>query len=132
MNLMNFPPRFNVAEIGAMSRDIPYMAKVLVKRVKSDPKVDVKRHWKLITLLIGANDFCSDICYYDPPEAVPKLHEKHLLAALRTIRDNLPRTMVNVVTAPGKYFTLSIYFNFFVIMFLIISPLSNQPHFNTL
>lgn len=91
-----------------MSRDIPYMAKVLVKRVKSDPKVDMKHHWKLITLLIGANDFCSDICYYDTPEVVPKLHEKHLLSALRTIRDNLPRTMVNVVSAPGKYISPNI------------------------
>lgn len=91
-----------------MSRDIPYMAKVLVKRIKSDPKVDLKKHWKLITLLIGANDFCSDICYYGTAEVVLKLHEKHLLAALRTIRDNLPRTIVNVVSAPGKYF----YFTF--------------------
>ncbi|XP_063697969.1 phospholipase B1, membrane-associated-like [Culicoides brevitarsis] len=91
---------FNVAEIGAMSRDIPYMAKVLVKRMKSDPKVDIKHHWKLITLLIGANDFCSDMCYHDTPEVITKLHEKHLLAALRTIRDNLPRTIVNVVSAP--------------------------------
>lgn len=39
--------RFNVAEIGAMSRDTPYMAKVLVKRIKNDRKVDLKRHWKV-------------------------------------------------------------------------------------
>lgn len=39
--------RFNVGEIGAMSKDIPYMAKVLVKRIKADPKVDIKRNWKV-------------------------------------------------------------------------------------
>lgn len=35
-----------MAEIGAMSRDIPYEAKILVKRMRSDPNVDLKRHWK--------------------------------------------------------------------------------------
>lgn len=44
--------RFNVGEIGAMSKDIPYMAKVLVKRIKADPKVDNKRNWKVIETLI--------------------------------------------------------------------------------
>jgi Holliday junction resolvasome RuvABC ATP-dependent DNA helicase subunit len=38
---------FNAAEIAAMSRDIPYMATVLVKRIKSDPKVDLAKHWKV-------------------------------------------------------------------------------------
>lgn len=38
--------RFNAAEIGAMSSDIPYEAEILVKRMLKDPKVDVKNHWK--------------------------------------------------------------------------------------
>lgn len=83
-----------------MSRDIPYMAKVLVRRMQNDPKVNLQRSWKLVTLMIGPNDFCSDICYQKPPAKIIDLHERHLLSALRTIRDNLPRTMVNVVTSP--------------------------------
>lgn len=86
-----------------MSRDTPYMAKILVKRMTADPKVDIQNHWKLITFMIGANDFCLDMCYYKVPERVIDLHEKHLLSVLRTIRDNLPRTIVNVVNAPGEY-----------------------------
>lgn len=39
--------RFNTAEIGAMSRDIPYEGKVMVKRMISDPNVDVQNHWKV-------------------------------------------------------------------------------------
>lgn len=47
-NLFTCLHRFNVGEIGAMSKDIPYMAKVLVKRIKADPKVDLKKDWKVI------------------------------------------------------------------------------------
>lgn len=46
--------RFNVAEIGAMSRDIPHEAKILVKRMRSDPNVDLKRHWKCKCHIISA------------------------------------------------------------------------------
>jgi hypothetical protein len=113
--------KFNVAELGAMSRDTPLMAKVLVKRMLSDSKV-LPEHWKvkifmnktielnlnsgfesqLITFLIGPNDFCLDICYQDNPEDLVKNHEKHLLSVFRTLRDNLPRTMVNLIVTPGK------------------------------
>lgn len=39
--------RFNVAEIGAMSRDIPHEAKVLTVRMTADPKVNITAHWKV-------------------------------------------------------------------------------------
>lgn len=101
-NLINITfNRFNPAEIGAMSRDMPYMSQVLVRRIQTDPKVDLKKHWKLITLLIGPNDFCSDMCYQQNPELIVDYHENDLLKALRTIRENLPRTMVNVVITPS-------------------------------
>lgn len=38
---------FNVAEGGAMSRDLPFMAQILVKRMRNDPRVDLKNHWKV-------------------------------------------------------------------------------------
>lgn len=85
-----------------MSQDIPQQAKNLVKRMLYDPKVDVNNHWKLITLLIGGNDFCSDICYLKPPEKSLEYHENNILAALRTFRDYLPRTIVNLVASPSK------------------------------
>lgn len=83
-----------------MSRDIPHMSQVLVRRIQADPKVDLLNHWKLITLLIGPNDYCSDMCYLKNPELIVDYHENHLEKALRTIRDNLPRTIVNVVITP--------------------------------
>lgn len=93
---------FNAAEGGAMSQDIPHMARNLVKRMLSDPRVDIENHWKLITILIGGNDFCANICYTNPPEKTLVYHEKNILSALRTFRDYLPRTFVNLVASPSK------------------------------
>jgi hypothetical protein len=70
------------------------------RRILSDPKVKPLEHWKLITFLIGPNDFCIDICYRKTPEAIVNLHEENLLSVFRTFRDNLPRTMVNVIYPP--------------------------------
>lgn len=93
--------KFNVAELGAMSRDLPHEAKILVKRMTNDKNVNIKDHWKLITILIGNNDFCSDMCYYPNPKMVLKWHEQNMLKTLRYLRDNVPRLMVNIVPAPN-------------------------------
>lgn len=62
-------------------------------------------HLQLITLLIGPNDFCLDMCYQKHPEDVIKNHERDLLAVFRTIRDNIERTMLNVLVPPCKVFS---------------------------
>lgn len=36
------------------------------------------------------------------PEKSIDLHERDLIQTLRTLRDNLPRTMVNLVVPPSK------------------------------
>ena len=84
-----------------MSRDIPYMAKILVKRMRHDPMVNMTHHWKFITLLIGNNDFCSDACYHSDPMKVIELHEENMLKTYRYLRDNVPRLILNVVPAPN-------------------------------
>jgi len=84
-----------------MSRDIPFEAKVLVKRMKRDPKVNMTEDWKLVTMLIGNNDFCSDVCYYKNPLETIKLHERNMVQAYRYLRDNVPRLILNVVPAPN-------------------------------
>lgn len=52
--------------------------------------------------MIGPNDFCIDVCFHKSPIKVVERHRKELLIALRTLRDNLPKTLVNVVPAPSK------------------------------
>lgn len=93
--------RFNVAELGAMSIDIYYEAKILHKRMINDPRVNMIEHWKLVTILIGNNDFCSDMCFRSNPEQVVGLHEKNMLKTLRYLRDNFPRMLVNIVPSPN-------------------------------
>ncbi len=39
--------RFNIAEMGGMSRDIPHEALVLIKRMSADPRVKINEHWKV-------------------------------------------------------------------------------------
>jgi len=39
--------QLNIAESGAESEDMPYMAEILVKRIKNDPRIDLQKHWKV-------------------------------------------------------------------------------------
>lgn len=50
--------------------------------------------------MIGANDFCSEMCYLPSPWSIVKNHREDLLETLRIIRDNLPRTLVNIIPPP--------------------------------
>lgn len=91
---------FNTAEIGAVTSDLIGMATALVERMKSDPRVDFYGGWKMVTIMIGANDICSYVCSLDNPDELPLIHKKSLLKTLRYLRDNLPRVFVNVVSKP--------------------------------
>lgn len=93
--------RFNVAEPGAMAIDTVHQARNLVKRMRSDPKVNMKKHWKIVTYMIGGNDFCLDVCYSPNQEKVLEKARNNLILALRILRENLPRTLVNVVAPPN-------------------------------
>ncbi|CAL7935960.1 unnamed protein product [Xylocopa violacea] len=92
--------QLNVAETGAMSRDMPFMAKYLVDKIKNDTRIDVKRHWKLISLFIGNNDFCANMCAVPSPWSILKDHKSDLVDTLRILRDNLPRTLVTIHLPP--------------------------------
>lgn len=83
--------KFNMAEIGASSADMPYMAKLLVRRIKHDRRINFKKSWKMVTIAIGGNDMCSFVCTMDEPESLPRKHKQRLMKTLRYLRDNLPR-----------------------------------------
>jgi hypothetical protein len=94
--------KFNVAEPGATTNHIVRQAKNLVKRMRSDPNVDIQRHWKVVTMMIGSNDFCLDICYFDNQDKLIEVGRSNMIRALRILRENLPRTLVNLVVPVGK------------------------------
>lgn len=83
-----------------MSYDMPFMARRLVERVKLDTRIDFKNDWKMVTLCIGGNDFCTFICAMKDPDSLPAKHRQSTLEALRYLRDNMPRTYVNIVSTP--------------------------------
>ncbi|PBC31991.1 Phospholipase B1, membrane-associated [Apis cerana cerana] len=91
--------QLNVAEGGALSMDMPYMAKFLINRMKKDPRIDINNHWKFISILIGPNDFCA-MCNNPSPSIILKNHKKDLINTLRILRDNLPRSFVAVIISP--------------------------------
>lgn len=93
--------KFNVAEPMAESSDMPYMAEILVKRLQRDPKVDMKNHWKHISIMIGSNDFCSEMCYTQTLTELLEAHERDIVKALRIIRDNVPRVFVSLIMPPN-------------------------------
>ncbi|EDV31910.1 uncharacterized protein Dana_GF15578 [Drosophila ananassae] len=93
--------RFNIAEPMIMSRDLPFQARVLIDLMRRDPKVDMKRHWKLLTIYVGNNDICSDMCHWDRPEDFLKQHENDLRQAFRLLRDHVPRLLINLVVVPN-------------------------------
>lgn len=66
-------------------------------------KIIIVHHsFLVVTILIGPNDFCLDFCYQNEPERSADNHRRDLIQTLRILRDNLPRTIVNVVTPPSK------------------------------
>ncbi|XP_049542683.1 phospholipase B1, membrane-associated-like [Anopheles darlingi] len=105
---INKTSRFNVAHIMSMSADLPHQARILIKRMLTDHTVDIKNHWKLVTIFIGHNDFCSRLCYLPNPEMALRYHEQNLIETLRLLRKYLPRTMVNIVSPISECFLLTL------------------------
>ncbi|XP_044743272.1 phospholipase B1, membrane-associated-like [Chrysoperla carnea] len=92
--------QFNVAVTGASSRDMVSMAEELKRRLRNDPRIDFQNDWKLITMMIGPNDFCVDICYEKDKAQYTRQHRIDLIKVFRYIRDNIPRTFINYVLMP--------------------------------
>lgn len=81
-----------MAENAAIASDMPLMAYKLLRRMNLDRRVNMKMHWKIITLMIGLNDFCSNICHrITSPYWTNWEIEENIIKTLRIIRDTMPR-----------------------------------------
>jgi len=88
---------FNAAQSGGMIMNLPtHEMDYLLKQVALNPNVDIKNDWKLLTILIGANDICS-CCDGNLSYTGPDAFEKYLTATLERVRSTLPRTFVNLI-----------------------------------
>ncbi|XP_065356423.1 phospholipase B1, membrane-associated-like [Calliphora vicina] len=103
---INRDSHLNIAEPMIMSRDLVYQAHIFIARLKKDPNVDFKNHWKLLTIFVGNNDICSDMCHHDNLVDFLRKHERNMKDAFTLLRDNVPRLVINLVPAPNMVTSL--------------------------
>ena len=88
--------RLNVAESGAITSQMLGQAMELVTRMRASDNIDFENDWKLVTINIGSNDLCQLTCQNDP-RSEPEAFIRSITDTLDYLRDNLPRTFVNLV-----------------------------------
>jgi len=89
----------NAAKSGAMIFDmVSLQVNYLIRQVNQKPDMDVSQDWKVLTIMIGANDLCAS-CAFNLSYLSPDDYENNLMGTLERIRTSLPRTFVNLV--PG-------------------------------
>ena len=81
----------------------------LVERLKCDPHVNFRKHWKMITILIGHNDICSHACdrfdlIFPVKDGSPKAYLKNIVTTLDILHRELPRTFVSLMPMAGTEF----------------------------
>jgi len=87
----------DAAQSGGMIMNLPqHQMDYLLKQVYSNPAIDIANDWKLLTILIGANDIC-DCCTRNVSYTGPDAFEKYLTETLERVRSTLPRTFVNLI-----------------------------------
>ncbi|XP_031212080.1 phospholipase B1, membrane-associated isoform X2 [Mastomys coucha] len=86
---------FNQAVPGAKAENLASQAQTLVQKMKTDRRVKFQQDWKVITVMIGANDlcdFCTDSNHYSAANFFD-----HLRNALDILHKQVPRALVNLV-----------------------------------
>lgn len=84
----------NVAQPGGVNSDMPEQADLLVERLRSGAQYNLAEDWKLVTLFVGGNDFCA-VCRRSGHS--PDDYYRNFETAIKTLYDNLQRTIVNLV-----------------------------------
>ncbi|XP_050418434.1 phospholipase B1, membrane-associated [Patella vulgata] len=87
--------KFNVADPGDISHDMPAQAIMLVNRMRADANVNFLKDWKIITLFVGGNDLCS-YCH-DKNKYSAQTYTANIQQALDTLHSQVPRAFVNLV-----------------------------------
>eukprot|EP00033_Pygsuia_biforma_P004068 GCRY01004459.1.p1 GENE.GCRY01004459.1~~GCRY01004459.1.p1 ORF type:complete len:363 (+),score=67.66 GCRY01004459.1:149-1237(+) len=85
---------------GATVLDFKNEIDYLVGKLKGDyaSQIDFENDWKLVTVLIGANDIC-DACHpeEDNQDGDPKVFLQKFREYMHYLRDSIPRLFVNVL-----------------------------------
>uniref|UniRef100_UPI00398EC5B8 phospholipase B1, membrane-associated n=1 Tax=Pristiophorus japonicus TaxID=55135 RepID=UPI00398EC5B8 len=90
--------RFNVAVAGAKANDMPKQAHTLIQLMKNSSEINFEQDWKVITLLIGANDLCEYCMNKETYSA--NNYMNHIQEALDILHKQIPRVFINVMQIP--------------------------------
>ncbi|XP_051472021.1 phospholipase B1, membrane-associated [Apus apus] len=85
----------NQAVPGAQAEHLPAQARNLLRLMKTDPRIDFRADWKLITLHIGGNDlcnYCKDPDHYSAANFVRRIQE-----TLDILHEQVPKALVSLV-----------------------------------
>jgi len=94
--------KFNVAEPGAITNHAITQAKNLLLRMRSDPNVNMKQQWKIISVMIGSNDICHEVCHDENQDKFVEKARRDMIKTLRIFREHSPRTLLIVVLPVGE------------------------------
>jgi len=87
----------DAAQSGAMVADlVTHEWDYLLKQLTANTNISMANDWKLLTILIGANDLCAS-CTYLGGYLDPDEFEAHLSKVLEEVRTNIPRVFVQIV-----------------------------------
>lgn len=91
----------NAAKSGSMVVDMVSMQiNYLIRQVNQNPNSDVQSDWKVLSIMIGANDLCAS-CAFNLTYLSPDDYESNLMSSLERLRTALPRTFVNLIASPN-------------------------------
>lgn len=97
MGFLDLPnTHLNVARSGAHASEMLQQAQDLVAKIRANEQVNFDNDWKLISVFVGSNDICQLPCTNDSL-GEPDNWIQNITTALDYLKDNLPRTFVNLV-----------------------------------
>jgi len=91
--------QLNAAQSGATVDNLNFQLNYLIPEMKNNPKIDFNNDWKLLTILIGANDACS-LCESPNRPSVKEAADKFGLVfdnVINKLQQQVPRLFVNVL-----------------------------------
>ncbi|KAJ3287273.1 hypothetical protein HK104_008676 [Borealophlyctis nickersoniae] len=88
--------QLNGAQSGALVSNVAGEVDYLVKQMKTKSEINFEKDWKLINLMISANDACLG-CTALTPSPHPDKYEMLMRGVITKIRTRIPRVVVNVI-----------------------------------
>ncbi|XP_033110898.1 phospholipase B1, membrane-associated-like [Anneissia japonica] len=92
---------FNVAESGATTDELTCQVGELIDMMKADSSIDYENDWKVVTIFIGTNDLCH-YCLNEE-DSSPANYISSMYEGLELLKDEMPRTFVNIVSPTNVY-----------------------------